>query len=109
MSRWAAAWAFSALLIIAGAPAFAEEANLPAEVRAALTEMGPTLNPEVIEKSVKLMAPLQAPRDGLKVTKDVEYGSDPLQKLDLYSPKEATAAAAPVILFVHGGWVPLPG
>jgi triacylglycerol lipase len=66
-------------------------------------EMGPALNPEVIEKSVRLMAPLQASRDELKVTKDVEYGPDPLQKLDVYSPKDATAPAVPVILFVHGG------
>ena len=82
MNRRTAAWGFSALLMVAGSPAFAQEANLPAEVRAGITEMGPTLNPEVIEKSVKLMAPLRTPRDGLKVTKDIEYGPDPLQKLD---------------------------
>src|SRR3954449_6461146 len=59
MSRWAAAWAISALLILAGSPAFAQEANLPAEVRAAIAEMGPKLNPEVIARTLKLMAPLQ--------------------------------------------------
>jgi acetyl esterase len=103
MIRRPVAWAFSGLLIIAGSPAFAQEANLPAEVHAAITEMGPTLNPEVTAKTVKLMAPLQASRAELKVTRDIDYGPDPLQKLDLYSPQASATAAAPVILFVHGG------
>ena len=103
MKRWAGAWSFSALLIIAGSPAFAQEANLPAEVRAAIAEMGPKLNPEVIARSVKLMTPLQASLAGLSVSKDIAYGHDPLQTLDLYPPQAGAAAAAPVVLFVHGG------
>jgi triacylglycerol lipase len=103
MKRWAGAWAFSALLIIAVWPAFAQEANLPAEVRAAIAEMGPKLNPEVIAGTVKLMAPLQASLAGLSVSKDIAYGPDPSQKLDVYPPQTSAAAAAPVVLFVHGG------
>jgi acetyl esterase/lipase len=103
MNRWTAAWSFSALLIMAGSPAFAQEANLPAEVRAAIAEMGPKLNPEVIASTVKLMAPLQASLAGLSVSKDIAYGPDPSQKLDVYSPQAGAADAAPVVLFVHGG------
>src|SRR4051794_7386366 len=103
MSRWGAAWAFSGLLMTAGSPAFAQEANLPAEVRAAIAEMGPKLNPDVIARTLKLMAPLQAPLAGLSVSKDMAYGPDPLQKLDLYPPQAGAAAVAPVVLFVHGG------
>jgi acetyl esterase/lipase len=38
---------------------------------------------------------------GARVEKDVAYGSDPLQRLDVYFP--ANAANAPVIFMVHGG------
>ena len=97
MSCWGAAWAFSALLMIAGSPAFTQEANLPAEVRAEIAEMGPKLNPDVIARTLKLMASLQVPLAGLSVSKDIAYGPDPLQKLDLYPPQAGAAAAVPVI------------
>jgi acetyl esterase/lipase len=103
MRRRALAWGFAGLLTVVGPPAFAQEANLPGEVRAAIAEMGPKLNPEVIARTVKLMSPLQAPLAGLSVSKDIAYGPDPLQKLDLYPPQAGGAAAAPVVLFVHGG------
>ena len=38
----------------------------------------------------------------MTITRDVAYGSDPLQKLDLYTP-QAKGANRPVLLFVHGG------
>jgi len=37
-----------------------------------------------------------------RVERDVAYGSDPAQKLDVYLPKR-TSDAAPVIVMVHGG------
>ena len=39
---------------------------------------------------------------GARVERDVAYGSDPAQRLDVYLPKQG-AAAAPIILMVHGG------
>lgn len=38
---------------------------------------------------------------GLTVTTDVVYGTDPRNRMDIYTP--AGASAAPVVLFVHGG------
>ncbi|TAN07010.1 MAG: alpha/beta hydrolase [Rhodanobacteraceae bacterium] len=38
---------------------------------------------------------------GIRIMHDVAYGSDPLQKLDVYAPPQATGA--PVIFMVHGG------
>jgi len=38
---------------------------------------------------------------GASIERDVAYGSDPAQRLDVYRP--AGAGAAPVILYVHGG------
>lgn len=104
MRRQPARWGLCALLIaFSGSPAGAQLANLPAEVRAAIAAMGPTLNPHVISQSMALMKPLQAPRTGLSVSKDIAYGPDPLQKMDLYPPQESAAAAAPTVIYVHGG------
>jgi acetyl esterase/lipase len=38
---------------------------------------------------------------GIRITRDVPYGSDALQRFDVYS--QAQAKGAPVILMVHGG------
>lgn len=38
---------------------------------------------------------------GVRVLRDIAYGSDPRQRMDVYLPREAKAA--PVILMVHGG------
>lgn len=48
-------------------------------------------------------AAVNLPAGGKQFT-DVAYGSDPLQKLDVYVP--ANVVRAPVIFMVHGGgWV----
>ena len=40
--------------------------------------------------------------DGVTVKSDIAYGSHERQRLDVYMPSES-AAAPPVVLFVHGG------
>jgi triacylglycerol lipase len=40
--------------------------------------------------------------DGMTIERDVAYGSDPLQKLDLFVP-DTSGGNRPVLLFVHGG------
>ena len=45
---------------------------------------------------------LAVPRAGYHVERDLAYGSDPRQKLDIYVP-DRLAANAPVILFFYGG------
>jgi triacylglycerol lipase len=37
------------------------------------------------------------------IQRDIAYGSDPLQKLDVFTPDGAKGKALPVLLFVHGG------
>jgi acetyl esterase/lipase len=39
--------------------------------------------------------------DGARAVRDIAYGADPAQRCDLYLP--ARAAAAPLLLYVHGG------
>jgi acetyl esterase/lipase len=45
---------------------------------------------------------LMIPRSGYHIVRDIAYGSDPRQKIDLYVP-DNLKAAAPVILFFYGG------
>jgi acetyl esterase/lipase len=90
-----------AAMLVAAGPAWAQLANLPPDVRSGIAALGPNLNPDVIEKSFALMRPLEAPRDGMTVERDVSYGSDPLQKLDLWAHKGK--GRAPIVVFVHGG------
>lgn len=45
---------------------------------------------------------LMVPRSGYSAVRDLSYGSDPRQKLDLYVPDKLTAPA-PVLVFFYGG------
>ncbi len=42
-----------------------------------------------------------SPKDGVEVVRDVAYGSDPRQQLDLF--RAGARGALPVVIFVHGG------
>src|SRR5579864_788671 len=46
---------------------------------------------------------LAIPRSGYRIVRDLAYGSDPRQKLDLYVP-DGLKANAPVLLFFYGGF-----
>jgi acetyl esterase len=81
----------------------ADISRLPPDVIAGIAAMGPNLDPSVIAKTRGLMDKLSphSPPATIKVTKDVAYGDDPLQKIDVYVP--AHAQALPIAIFVHGG------
>jgi acetyl esterase/lipase len=67
--------------------------------------MGPNLNPGVIQQTNELYAPLlaQAPKDGVKVTKDEAYGPHARHRLDVYAPENTSAGPVPMLVFLHGG------
>jgi len=83
-------------------PAIAR-ADLPPDVAKAVAAMGHVNDAGATHK---IFEPLQ-PKDpasvaGLKVERDIAYGSDPLQKVDVIWDGK-TAGARPVLVFVHGG------
>jgi len=83
-------------------PAQAEISSLPANVATEIAAMGPNLNPDLISKTFALIRPLvPAPPASVKITKDVSYGDDPLQKIDIDQP--ATGRNLPIAIYVHGG------
>ena len=83
--------------LLAGAAAAQVPPDIAAKIRAAGQAMDPIA-------AGALYRPLFAHEtyQGLTVTRDIAYGNDPLQKLDLYVP-EGAKGPLPVLLFVHGG------
>jgi triacylglycerol lipase len=75
-------------------------AQVPPDIAAKTRAAGHSMDPSTGEPYGALFGPDYW--RGMTITRDVAYGSDPLQKLDLYLP-EGTATKRPVVLFVHGG------
>ncbi len=92
-------------LLIAAVPLHAQVTAAPPEIAAALRDMGNTLNPQLIQRTYELYAPLlaQAPKQGVKVTKDQSYGPHQRNRIDVYEPEKKAAAPQPMLLFLHGG------
>lgn len=75
-------------------------AQVPPEIAAKVRAAGQAMDPSF----GTLYAPM-FPKEawaGVTVTRDLAYGADPLQKLDVYVPA-GVHAKLPVLLFVHGG------
>ena len=80
----------------------AVQAQPPPDVAARLHAIGPRI--EIAETS-RLYAALQ-PRDlyqGVYPTRDLAYGPDDKQKLDVFTAGPGGRALKPVLVFVHGG------
>jgi acetyl esterase len=95
--------ALVAALAFATAPAAAQSSRLPPEVRAKIAEMGPVLTPELIHTTMEMFAPLarSASLSGIKLAKDLAYGPDARNRLDVYQPEGQHAL--PVLIFIPGG------
>jgi triacylglycerol lipase len=77
------------------------QAQVPPDIEAALQKIGHVIAPP---PTYKLYAPLFDGKslvpDGVKVTRDAAYGSDPLQTLDIFQPP---GNGHRIVVFVHGG------
>ena len=75
--------------------------QVPDTIEAQLLQMGRVVDPP---HTGALYAPLQQhePYPGVRVTRDVRYGPDARNLLDVFTP-EAGGARRPVLVFVHGG------
>ncbi len=91
---------------LAGGSARAQVEKLPPYLQETLAEIGPVYQKDIrtnIAATVAAFLPLlkAAPKDGVTVTKNKSYGTDPKQILDVYQP--TPRIGAPVVVFVHGG------
>jgi acetyl esterase/lipase len=81
----------------------AQMSNAPPEVAAKIAAMGPNFNPDVLKATSELYRPLvkAPPFDGINIVKDVGYGADERNKIDIYQPTKAKGAV--VLVFIPGG------
>jgi triacylglycerol lipase len=79
----------------------AAAAQMPPDIVAKIAALGRVVDPE---STGKIYAPLQEqePYAGIKVSRDVKYGPDGRNVVDIFTP-ETGAAGRPVLMFVHGG------
>jgi triacylglycerol lipase len=73
-------------------------ADLPADVQAEIVKMGHVNDPATGKLFTSMHKPI--PSD-IKVSRDLAFGSDPLQKLDVFTSGQG--AGKPVLIYVHGG------
>jgi triacylglycerol lipase len=75
------------------------------DVRKKIAAMGPVFSPDILGATRSLFAPLVRPFNGVRVTRDVAYGDDARQKLDVYRP-DTPINGLPILLHVPpGGFV----
>jgi acetyl esterase/lipase len=84
----------------------AHDADIPDELHSLMAEVGPEWATDVpahvrlmIERFDPILA--RAPKAGVAVARDVAYGDDPRQVLDVYAAPRHDRQ--PVVVFVHGG------
>jgi acetyl esterase/lipase len=75
--------------------------GMPDSVRMAIAAMGANFNPDILERTRALYAPLMQPSPDVEQTLDLPYGSHERQKVDVYT--KPTAEAAPVLVYAPGG------
>jgi acetyl esterase/lipase len=108
MSRLGRAYAASllVLLFVPAVPARTQVSLLPPEVQEMLATVGPQWGQALsknIETTIAAFQPLlkAAPKDGVTVSRNIAYGEDAKQILDIYQPQGQTGA--PVVIYLHGG------
>jgi triacylglycerol lipase len=90
-----------AAALLAAAQAWAQQ---PADVVAKLREIGPVLNPAMIQATFDLYIPrVVKAYPGVSSTEDIAYGPDERHRLDVFAPAAPPERAMPVLLFVPGG------
>jgi triacylglycerol lipase len=77
----------------------------PSEILAEILSMGNEFDEGIVEKTTRLYIPLhkEVVQEGIKVTKDLEYGPDDRHRLDVHEPMLRPDSPMPIIAFFHGG------
>ncbi|MEE3000347.1 MAG: alpha/beta hydrolase [Pseudomonadota bacterium] len=78
--------------------------NIPHELAIELRNIGKVFNPSVVDKTLGLYIPTlsQIDRTGIKIIRDISYGPDSRNILDIHHDG-SEAKDLPVVIFFHGG------
>jgi acetyl esterase/lipase len=79
--------------------------QLPHDVIARLTAMGPMITPELVQGSWAVLIPFheKVGYTAPKIDRDLRYGEHERHRLDVHTSGAADGEQRPVVLFVHGG------
>jgi len=79
--------------------------QLPPDVIAELTAMGPMITPELVQGSWALLKPFheKVGYTAPVIKRDLRYGEHERHRLDVHTAGQLAGQPAPVVLFVHGG------
>jgi triacylglycerol lipase len=77
----------------------------PPELGQKIEALGRALSPETIAATAALYAPLQEqkPYASIRVHRDLKYGPDERNRLDVFVPDPLPTDTRPALVFVHGG------
>jgi acetyl esterase/lipase len=79
-------------------------ARVPPDIAAVLRRIGPIVD---VANTRPLYEPLFAaqrePYTNVTVARDLSYGADPLNTLDIFAPQSAPKVPRTVVLYLHGG------
>ena len=81
-----------------------DRASVQSKVVETIRALGRNFDPKVSQATYALYTPLQqrAPKHGVEVHKDLAYGENERQRLDVFAPA-SKPAKAPIVVYVHGG------
>ena len=95
---------FIAALLALTATSSVALAQVQPDIAEGIRKIGPINDPP---GTAKLYAPLFAdqkePYPNVTVVRDIVYGTDPLQKLDVFTSAPTPGVAKPVVMHLHGG------
>ncbi len=79
--------------------------RLASHIAGEIARMGNAFDRDVLQATYGLFTPLQqrAPKDGVRIERDLAYGDDQRHRLDVFAPERRPDTPAPVVVYVHGG------
>ena len=92
----------AAAALLVAAPAVAQ---VPPDIAAGIRKIGPVVDsPGTAKLYMPLFKELKEPYAGVMVKRDIAYGPDPLNRLDVFTPQAPQSGAGKmVVIYAHGG------
>ncbi|MBR1267670.1 alpha/beta hydrolase [Bradyrhizobium sp. AUGA SZCCT0222] len=89
------------LVVACFQPASTQQSPMPEEVAAKLQQLGRVVD---ASKTGDVYAPLQEkePYQGVKIERDIKYGADDRNLLDVFAPESRSSPRA-ILIYIHGG------
>jgi len=95
-------WVFASIFFVMNLPTVTF-AQMPPDIAAAIRKMGPIVDPvNTANLYVPLFRNQKEPYPNVTVTRDIAYGQDAANKLDVFTSGRAQPGKI-VVIFVHGG------